>query len=169
MDDREIRDRLAAVTRRDVLRWGAAAVALGAVDPLLTACAPANGTQQTTSSNTPANTLVVSVEGDIDTFDPAFTVGSKPAQTTIQNTFDQLTQYQQVDKTIAGVTFKGVDTENIAGMLADSYQAAANTVVFTLRQGLTYQDGTPITAPLIQEGYPRRVGSKGLSSFPLPI
>ena len=169
MDDREIRDRLAAVTRRDVLRWGAAAVALGAVDPLLAACAPANGTQQTTSSNTPANTLVVGVEGDIDTFDPAFTVGSKPAQTTIQNTFDQLTQYQQVDKTIAGVTFKGVDTENIVGMLSDSYQAAANTVIFTLRQGLTYQDGTPITAPLIQEGYQRVFESKGISYFLLQM
>ena len=169
MNDRDIRDRLTAVTRRDVLKLGAAAVALGAIDPLLVACEPAHGTQQVTTSKTPSDTLVVAVEGDIDTFDPAFTVGSKPAQTTIQNTFDQLTQYQQIDKTVAGVNFKGVDTESINGMLAGDYQATANSVVFTLRQGLTFQDGTPITAPLIADGYRRVFESKGISYFLLQM
>ena len=169
MNDSDIRDRLAGVTRRDVLKLGAATLALGAIDPLLVACEPAHGTQQVTSSKTPSDTLVVAVEGDIDTFDPAFTVGSKPAQTTIQNTFDQLTQYQQVDKTVAGVNFKGVDTESINGMLASGFQATANSVVFTLRQGLTFQDGTPITAQLIAEGYRRVFESKGISYFLLQM
>ena len=169
MNDRNIRDILAGVTRRDVLKLGAAAVALGAIDPLLVACEPAHGTQQATTSKTPSDTLVVAVEGDIDTFDPAFTVGSKPAQTTIQNTFDQLTQYQQVDKTVAGVKFMGVDTESINGMLASGYQATANSVIFTLRQGLTYQDGTPITAQLVADGYRRVFESKGISYFLLQM
>ena len=34
------------------------------------------------------------VAENVDTFDPAFTVGSKTAQTALQNIFDQLTQYR---------------------------------------------------------------------------
>src|SRR5262249_51947190 len=169
MEDRDIRDRLAGVTRRDVLKLGATAVAIGAIDPLLVACEPAHGTQQVTTSKTPSDTLVVAVEGDIDTFDPAFTVGSKPAQTTIQNTFDQLTQYKQVTKTVAGVTFTGVDTESILGMLAESYEVQGNNAIFTMKQGATYQDGTPITAPVVEQGYRRVFESKGISYFLLQM
>jgi peptide/nickel transport system substrate-binding protein len=112
---------------------------------------------------------VVAVEGDIDTFDPAFTVGSKPAQTTIQNTFDQLTQYKHVDKTVAGVSFTGVDTEAIDGMLAESYETKGNQVIFTLRHGLAYNDGSPITAQVIEQGYRRIFEAKGISYFLLSM
>ncbi|TMD71822.1 MAG: ABC transporter substrate-binding protein [Chloroflexi bacterium] len=160
----------ASVTRRDVLKYGVgAALSFSVVDSLLAACSPAHGTSTTSTSKTPTDTLVVAVEGDIDTFDPAFTVGSKPAQTTIQNTFDQLTQYKHADKTVAGVNFTGVDTEQIDGMLAESYQTSGNQVIFTLRQGLTYNDGTPITAPVIEQGYRRIFEAQGISYFLLSM
>jgi len=160
---------LPSLTRRQVLQIGAAATALGAVQPLLMACSPAHGTQQTSTSSTPKDTLVVAVEGDVDTFDPAFTVGSKPAQTTIQNTFDQLTQYKQVNKTVAGVNFTGVDTESILGMLAESVETQGNNVIFTIRQGASYSDGTAITAPLIADGYKRVMDAKSVSYFLLAM
>src|SRR3981189_1655034 len=85
----------ASVTRRDVLKYGTGAVlSAGVLEALLAACEPSHSTPTASTSKTPTDTLVVAVEGDIDTFDPAFTVGSKPAQTTIQNTFDQLTHYK---------------------------------------------------------------------------
>src|SRR5206468_9553550 len=139
------------LTRDELLKRGAAAaVAVGVGGSLGSVAKAATRTRRRTVASTPQDTLVVAVEGDIDTFDPAFTVGSKPAQTTIQNTFDQLTQYKHQDKTVAGVSFTGVDTESIGGMLAEGYETQGNQVIFTLRQGLTYSDGTPITAPVIE-------------------
>ena len=160
----------ASLTRRDVLKIGiGAAVSFSVLDAVLAACSPANGPSTTSTSKTPTDTLVVAVEGDIDTFDPAFTVGSKPAQTTIQNTFDQLTQYKHQDKTVAGVSFTGVDTESIDGMLAESFEVKGNQAIFTLRQGLTYQDGTPITAQVIEQGYKRVFAAQGISYFLLSM
>jgi peptide/nickel transport system substrate-binding protein len=160
----------ASVTRRDVLKYGTGAVlSFGVLEALLAACEPSHSTTTTSVSKTPTDTLVVAVEGDIDTFDPAFTVGSKPAQTTIQNTFDQLTQYKHADKAVAGVNFTGVDTEQIDGMLAESYETKGNQVIFTLRQGLTYSDGTAITAPVIEQGYRRVFEAQGISFFLLSM
>jgi peptide/nickel transport system substrate-binding protein len=160
----------ASVTRRDVLKYGTGAVlSAGVLEALLAACEPSHSTTTASTSKTPTDTLVVAVEGDIDTFDPAFTVGSKPAQTTIQNTFDQLTHYKHQDKTVAGVNFVGVDTEQIDGMLAESYETKGNQVIFTLRQGLTYSDGTPITAPVIEQGYRRVFEAQGISYFLLSM
>src|SRR5437879_5956577 len=160
----------ASVTRRDVLKYGVgAALSLSMVEAVLAACSPAHDNTTASTSKTPTETLVGAVEGDIDTFDPAFTVGSKPAQTTIQNTFDQLTQYKHADKTVAGVSFTGVDTESIDGMLAESYSTSGNQVIFTLRQGLTYNDGTPITAQIIEQGYRRIFEAQGISYFLLQM
>ena len=160
----------ASVTRRDVLKYGVgAALSLSMVEAVLAACSPAHDNTTASTSKTPTDTLVVAVEGDIDTFDPAFTVGSKPAQTTIQNTFDQLTQYKHADKTVAGVSFTGVDTESIEGMLAEGYSTSGNQVIFTLRQGLTYNDGTPITAQIIEQGYRRIFEAQGISYFLLQM
>jgi peptide/nickel transport system substrate-binding protein len=161
------------VTRREALRrGGSVAIGLGLAGPLLAACGGDGGDEGgevVGRAKTPADTLVVAVEGDVDTFDPAFTVGSKPSQTTIQNTFDQLTQYKQVDKTVAGITYRGVDTESIVGMLAESYEEKGNSVVFTLRDGLAYHDGTPITAKEVANGYRRVYEAEGISYFLLTM
>lgn len=161
------------VTRRNVLkRGGAAALGLSFAGPLLAACGGAEGggaQQAAEAAKTPGDTLVVAVEGDVDTFDPAFTVGSKPSQTTLQNVFDQLTQYEQVEKELAGITFQGVDTESIQGMLAESYEETESSVVFTLRDGITYHDGTPVTANHIEQGYRRVFEAEGISYFLLSM
>src|SRR6266540_3143363 len=158
------------LTREDLLKRGgaaAAAVAIGGGSLAGTASAATRRRRRTIA--TPKDTLVVAVEGDIDTFDPAFTVGSKPSQTTIQNTFDQLTQYKQVTKNVNGRLYNGVDTEQILGMLAQSFARKGNDFIFTLRKGLKYHDGTPITAKSIEEGYRRVFASKGISYFLLAM
>jgi peptide/nickel transport system substrate-binding protein len=158
-----------AITRREALQGGAAAgVGLTFGGSLLAACGGAKG-GQVAESKTPADTLVVAVEGDIDTFDPAFTVGSKPSQTTIQNVFDQLTHYEQVDRELAGISFRGVDTESIQGMLAESYEQKGDSFIFTLRNDASYHDGTPVTARHIEEGYRRVFGAEGISYFLLAM
>src|SRR5688572_21491985 len=71
---------------------------------------PQGETQSTTSAKK-EKTLIVASDGNIDTFDPAFTLGNHSAQITVQNTFDQLTQYEQVEKTLPnGQTYRTVDT-----------------------------------------------------------
>ena len=158
------------LTREELLKRSAvAAVAVGAGGSLAGAAKAVTRSRRRTVASTPLDTLVVAVEGDIDTFDPAFTVGSKPSQTTIQNTFDQLTQYKQVTKHLNGITYPGVDTETILGMLAQSYTRKGNDFVFTLRKGLKYHDGTPITAKEIEQGYKRVFDAKGISYFLLTM
>jgi len=158
------------LTRDELLKRGAAAaVAVGVGGSLGGVARAATRTRRRTVAGTPQDTLVVAVEGDIDTFDPAFTVGSKPSQTTIQNTFDQLTQYKQVTKHVNGITYPGVDTEAILPMLAQSYVRKGNDFIFTLRKGLKYHDGTPITAKEIEQGYKRIFDAKGISYFLLTM
>lgn len=161
------------LTREEVLkRGGAALLGVTAATSLLPAAAgaaPATRARGRARLATPRDTLVVAVEGDVDTFDPAFTVGSKPSQTTIQNTFDQLTQYKQVMKRLAGVRYPGIDTERILGMLAQSYVRKGNDYIFTLRGGLKYHDGTPVTAKTIEDGYRRVFEAEGISFFLLTM
>ncbi len=110
--------------------------------------------------------LIVAVDGDVDTFDPCCTVGTKTSQTTIQNTFDQLTQYAQVEKSLPdGTKYMTVDTGKIEGMLAESWSQEGNVVTFKLRKGLKFQNGDPITAQTIVDGYKRIFEVGGLSSF----
>lgn len=114
--------------------------------------------------------LVVAVDGDVDTFDPCCTVGSKTSQTTIQNTFDQLTQYAQVEKTLPdGQTYLTVDTSKIMGMLAESWEQDGKVVTFRLRKGLKFHNGNPITAQVVVDGYKRIFEQQGMSSFLLTM
>jgi peptide/nickel transport system substrate-binding protein len=157
------------LTREDLFKKGGAAAAVVALGGSLTGTASAVTRRRRRTYATPKDTLVVAVEGDVDTFDPAFTVGSKPSQTTIQNTFDQLTQYKQVTKHIEGRAYNTVDTEKVIGMLAQSYVRKGNDFIFTLRKGLKYHDGTPITAKEIEQGYRRVFEAKGISYFLLTM
>jgi peptide/nickel transport system substrate-binding protein len=160
----------APLTRRQLIKQGGAAVVgAGVAGSVLAGPALGSGRARRRRYATPRDTLVVAVEGDVDTFDPAFTVGSKPSQTTIQNTFDQLTQYKQVRKRLGGITFDGVDTESVIGMLAQSYVRKGNDFIFTLRPGLKYHDGTPLTAKHIEQGYRRVFEAQGISYFLLTM
>ncbi len=117
-----------------------------------------------------ATTMIVAISENIDTFDPGFTVGSKTAQTTIQNTFDQLTQYQVVEKTTSdGTAYRTVDTEQIIPMLCDAWTADGADMVFTMRDGATYSNGDPIDANTMVEGYKRIFETEAVSSFLLSM
>src|SRR6478736_9489656 len=61
--------------------------------------APVAQTRGMRTSAQDAETLIIAVAENIDTWDPGFTVGSKSSQTVLQNAFDQLTQYQVIDAT----------------------------------------------------------------------
>src|SRR5579884_2784242 len=138
-----------------------AALANGA----LAAPAPVWGARGARAQADKATTFIIAVEGDVDTFDPAFTVNSKTAQTVIQNTFDQLTQYQVVTRqTPAGTTYQTVDTEQIIPMLAQTWKAQDADLVFTLRDGLTFANGDPIDSATLLTGYQRIFETKGISS-----
>ncbi|WP_273689309.1 ABC transporter substrate-binding protein [Ketogulonicigenium vulgare] len=87
------------------------------------------------AAETPANALVVAQNiDDIVTIDPAsayeFTSGEYVA-----NTYDQLVRYDAVDTTV------------LAGALAESWEvdAEAKAITFTLREGVTFSSGNPVT------------------------
>jgi peptide/nickel transport system substrate-binding protein len=157
------------VSRRD---FGKRAAALGLTTTWIAALAKgANAASAPTWSSAGAlaqadraTTLIVAVEGDIDTFDPAFTVNSKTAQTVIQNTFDQLTKYQVVDQTAPdGTAYKTVDTEQIIPFLAESWTADGANLTFKLRQGATFSNGDPIDSGVVLTGYQRVLETGGIS------
>jgi peptide/nickel transport system substrate-binding protein len=111
-------------------------------------------------------TLIIAVAENVDTFDPGFTVGSKTAQTALQNTFDQLTQYEVVDKTTAdGQTYRTVNTQNIIGMIAESWKYDGSNMVFTVRDGVKYANGNAFDANTAVMGYRRIFESKAISTF----
>jgi len=150
------------ISRRSLWK-GAAALGLSA--PWITAlergalAGPAKTwSQRSRNQDDRATTFIIAVEGDVDTFDPGNTVGSKTAQTVLQNIFDQLTQYQIVDKTAEdGTAYKTVDTTQIVPMLAESWTWDGNNMVFTMREGATYANGNPIDANTMVAGYTRIV------------
>lgn len=112
-----------------------------------------------------ADTLVIAVAENIDTWDPGFTVGSKSSQTTIQNTFDQLTQYTVVDATAPdGTAYKTVDTTKIIGMIASDVKTDGADLIFTLGNNVTFANGDPVDAAAVKTGYDRIMESGAISS-----
>lgn len=130
------------------------------------------GTQQQQAEKPKEKVLIVAVPGDIDTFDPAFTVGTRTSQMTIQNTFDQLDQYKLAEKTAAdGYKYFMADTNTLEGMLAASRTISPDgkTVTWKLRDGVKYHDGKPVTAQDIVEGYRRIYEAQGISYWLLSM
>lgn len=157
------------ITRRQ-LGQGLAALGIGGVLAMAiekgATAAPAGGRRELNSLAQDAETLVIAVAENIDTFDPGFTVGSKSSQTVIQNTFDQLTQYEVVDATSpSGVAYRTVNTANIVGMLADSWEWSGNDMVFTLREGIQYHNGNAMDGQTFVDGYSRILGSGAIAAF----
>jgi peptide/nickel transport system substrate-binding protein len=157
------------ITRRQ-LGKGLAALGIGGVwaaaieKGALAAPAPTKRGLKGTAQE--ADTLVIAVAENIDTWDPGFTVGSKSSQTALQNTFDQLTQYQVIDATSPdGTAYKTVDTTQIIGMLASDWKMDGANMVFTLRPDATYHNGDPVDAAAMKTGYDRIMESGAISSF----
>ena len=117
--------------------------------------APLRSTLRAENADDPT-TLIIAVAENVDTFDPAFTVGSKTSQTVIQNTWDQLTQYKVVSATAPdGTAYNSVDTEQIVGMIASDWKYDGSDIVFTVRDGVTYSNGDPVDAKVVEAGYNR--------------
>lgn len=164
------------ITRRQLWK-GAAALGLGGMwiaaleKGAMAGPAPLRS-QIRSADQDKATTLIIAVAENIDTFDPAWTVGSKSAQTALQNVFDQLTQYEVVDKTTPdGTPYKTVNTENIVGMIAESWEYdPANTanMNFKIRADAKYANGDPINANTLVESY-KRVFDAGVSKFLLSM
>jgi peptide/nickel transport system substrate-binding protein len=74
-----------------------------------------------------------------------------------------------VQKHFAGISYPGVDTENVIGLMAQSIQRRGNQVVFTLRNGLRYHDGTPIDAHTVEQGYKRIFGTNSIGALLLSV
>ncbi len=127
--------------------------------------APTPSMSELRAANQEGDTLLIAVAENIDTWDPGFTVGSKSSQTTIQNTFDQLTQYTIVDATAPdGTPYKTVDTTKIIGMLASDVTTDGSDMIFTLGNNVTYHNGDPVDAHAMKVGYDRIMVSGAISS-----
>ncbi len=174
IDNEEIKRLQAEYAARTITRrqLGQGLAALGICGVLAMAiekgasAAPARKTLGPKVGAQDAETLIIAVAENIDTFDPGFTVGSKSSQTIIQNVFDQLTQYEVVDATTPdGTPYKTVNTENIVGMLADSWEWDGNDMVFTLKDGIQYHNGNPMDGQTFVEGYTRILASGAIAAF----
>jgi len=127
--------------------------------------APQSTTPGFQSGKQEADTLVIAVAENIDTWDPGFTVGSKSSQTTIQNTFDQLTQYTVVDASAPdGTAYKTVDTTKIIPMIASDVKTDGADMIFTLGNDVTYHNGDPVDNAAMKKGYDRIMESGAISS-----
>src|SRR5215218_3790345 len=158
------------ITRRQLWK-GAAALGLGGIwiqaleNGALAGPAPLRS-QLKGLNQDKANTLIIAVAENVDTFDPGFTVGSKTAQTALQNVFDQLTQYEIVDKTAPdGTAYQTVNTLNIVGMIAESWSMDGSDMIFKIRPGVTYHNGDPFDANAAVTGYSRIFETKSISTF----
>jgi peptide/nickel transport system substrate-binding protein len=128
--------------------------------------APVSQTRGLRTSAQDAETLIIAVAENIDTWDPGFTVGSKSSQTVLQNAFDQLTQYQVIDATAPdGVAYRTVDTTQIIGMLASDVKMDGANMIFTLRPDAVYSNGDAVDAAAMKTGYDRIIESGAIASF----
>lgn len=156
-------------TRRDVLLKGGAAAAGLAFAPVLAACGgsakTAAGGGSASASSTPLDTLIVAVDQDINTWDPQYVNGSPATQTIIQNMFDEFVQVKRVSRVVNGTEFELVDTQTFLPQLAAAWSVSGNKLVYTLRPGLTYDNGDPLGAREIVKGYEREFARDNTGGF----
>jgi peptide/nickel transport system substrate-binding protein len=158
------------ITRRQLWK-GAAALGLSAMwiqaieKGALAGPAPTRS-QLSVQGQDAETTLIVAVAENVDTFDPGFTVGSKTSQTLLQNVFDQLTQYEVVERTTPdGAPYRTVNTLNIVGMIAESWTLDGPDAVFKIRPGVTYHNGNPFDANAAVVGYRRIFETNAIAAF----
>ncbi len=117
-----------SINRRSFLRGAAILGVASGVPGLLSACAP-----PTTNVNgtTPSTLFKVGWKSDIDTLNPFTTVTTEAIE--VQSLiYDNLMHY-------------GLDLKAEPG-LATQAVASGNTITYTLRDGVTWHDGTPFSA-----------------------
>src|SRR5882757_1671267 len=123
--------------RPRALRFGSAVVVAGVAAAMaLSACSPsgsASGSKSGSANGSSGSTFVVARTGDIDKLDP------------------QLATAFQTEETLGLIYSTLVKTDangQIQGDLATKWDTSTDgkTVTFTLRSGVTWQDGSPFTS-----------------------
>ncbi|MFI5932255.1 ABC transporter substrate-binding protein [Actinoplanes sp. NPDC051494] len=124
-----------SLSRRSVLR-GAGLLGMGAglgMTGLLSACGVAADDDKSTGGRS-GGTLTLAVDGTSAVIDPAF--------------YTTLGDWMAVDCVMRGLTFISFETNDPQPDLAESWELSADklTYTFTLRQGVTFHDGTAFTS-----------------------
>ena len=145
--------RLGQLSRRQLLSTG---LRLGLATPVLTALVmsapisvsaapspasrPRFGNYQATSSGT----LTILRLGNIPDLDPQYAYDNV-ASTIFLGTYDMLVRY------------KGDKTDEIEPMLATGWEEATDglSVTFTIPEGVTFHDGTPLDAQIVKDSFTR--------------
>ncbi len=106
-------------------------------------------------------TLIVAFSGTVEQLDPNYSLGSPTAQTVVSNVYDQLTEFETL---MHEEGYLVDDTERIIGAVAESYEISPDgtTVTYHIREGLTFHDGTPLTADAVKFTFDRIVESQGI-------
>ena len=135
------------IDRRQLMtRAAAAGVSVSALGAIAVAPWKALGVaaQDATASAEPTGDLVVAASGDIDTLDPQVS---------------QLILYgDMMRRTVFSSLLNYAEDLSYVGDLAESWDNPDDTTyVFTLREGVTYHDGTPLTAADVEFSFNRVV------------
>jgi peptide/nickel transport system substrate-binding protein len=134
-------DRRELMTRAAALGIGASALGALAVAPWKTIGVAA---QDASPASAPVGDLVVAASGDIDTLDPQVSQLLLYGDTMRRTVFNCLVTY--------------ADDLTYVGDLAASWENPDDTTyVFTLRDGVTYHDGSPLTAADVEFSFKRVV------------
>lgn len=137
-----------AVSRRTLLR-GASILGMGAgLTGLLAACGIAAEEGEKNGTATAGGTLTLAIDGTSAVNDPAF--------------YTTLGDWMIVDCICRGLTFISYDTNEPTPDLAESWTVSDDelTYTFTLRQGVTFHDGTPFTSADIIASFNRQFDDK---------
>ena len=137
------------MTRRDFLQEAALATAvLGLGGDLLAACGTASGSRATPPAlKRDSLTLVYAVDNFTPDFDPASYYVNSPAHLT-RSMYEGL------------LSMKPGSVSETQPALATSYKSTADYTswTFSIRQGVTFWDGTPLDAATIKAAYVRSIG-----------
>ncbi len=138
------------MNRRSWLKGLAAATAAAA---LASCSAGGDGASRAGEGSTTSTTLRAAFQGDIGSFDPDnnFEVAALGA---IKGVYEGLVDYKP-------------GTTEVVPRLAASYEVSADqlTYTFTLRDGVTFHDGTPMTSASVKASFERRADPAFLLSY----
>jgi peptide/nickel transport system substrate-binding protein len=128
---------------------------LGALLALLALAAPA-------TAQTRAETLRQVTGNTINSLDPTLPGATREAFGLSWNVYDRLVTFER-KKVGAGWIF---DFSRMRGELAESYEVSGDglKIVFHLRKGTKFHDGTPVTAEDVKWSLDRHVSSKSLAA-----
>lgn len=149
------------ITRRNLLAaFGASAAAVALSEGVLAAPYSGNQVRLMAQETGPTAKIVVANGQDLDELDPHY-FKSIPSYYLVANAYDNVFAYQYSEQDDGGL--KPDQDENgdwvILPWLFDTWNVSddAKTLTFTLKDGLTFQDGSPLTSADIKATWDRGV------------